>query len=504
MIYYGTGVLARMIGLYPAANSAVMLAFASSAVGFYLAARLFGVARLWACALAVVFALSPYAFSRQLHHLQVLYVWHIPLCILAIHRLWELPPGKILSRTVLFSALLGVISATLHPYYTNMFLQFVCIVCGLHFLRGNKSGTFGSAVVVFATLGMFFVLCANVLWNRIVYGPNTRALERAFQWLELSALKPLDMLLPTVNHHFSAFADLAKKYLSGVAIPGEMPQGSYLGIVALACAGWLGFVSLRGLILRSASRLPRECWMILWMVLYAVVGGLNCLGGVGGLLIFRSSNRYSIFILAIALLWAGRSISLARLPQALAPFAVLGVVGVALWDQIPAKRESMDSAFPLPPIRLADDARRIKQVVDSDQAFVAALEASVPPGTMVFQLPVMEYPESPIRGVGSYEHFRPYLYSRSLHFSYGTCKGREREDWQKKILEQPIPKIVADLERLGFGAIYVHRGGFEDLGEALRTALAAAGRDRVIESQLKDLYVVLLSPAAVPESPDTL
>ncbi len=502
LLYFSTGVLGRFVGLFTAANLMVMFLFALAAIGFFVAARCLHVHRSWAILGAILFALSPYAFSRQLHHLQVLSFWHIPLCLVAIYGIWAAPRDRIFSRSFWLAVALGVVSAAQHPYYTNLYLQFICITTLLHLIRGNWRAVLAGAGVVGVTMAVFLLLCLNVFVERFTHGPNTEGLQREFRWLELSALKPLDMLLPTVNHAFQPFSELSKKYLSGVAVLGEIPPGSYLGFVALVCVAWLAIFTIKGLITLPTFRVPRESWMTLWIVLYAMIGGLNCLGGLGGVLFFRSSNRYSVFIAAIALLWAGQQLSRMRLHSGLVCLGISALLGIGLWDQIPGLKKSVDPSFPLAPIRLVQDTERTAQVVNSDRTLVEAMEKVLPKGAMVFQMPVMDFPESPIQGVGSYEHFRPYLHSTRLRFSFGTTKGRAREAWQKKVLEQPVPKIVEDLERYGFSAIYVHRGGFDDRGEALRAALAAAGRNQVIESPLRDLYVVLLNPSSQPVLPE--
>jgi hypothetical protein len=501
LIYFLTGMAARVIGLFPATNLAVMLAFSFAACGFFAAARISDCARTWAIVGAIAFALSPYAFSRQLHHLQVLNFWHIPLCVVAVQGLWDSRSSRILSRPVIFATVIGIVSAMLHPYYTNMYLQFVCIVGALHFLRGNRVSAMGSGIVVVSTLAIFFLFCLNVFVYHITAGGNPTAVTREFRWLELSALKPLDMLLPTPDHRLAAFSGLAKRYLTSVAIPGEIPPGSYLGIVCLLCVAWLAYKTLRNLIFKRNRGIPRDAWMILWIVLYAVIGGLNCFAGIGGVLLFRSSNRYSLFIATIALLWAARHISRLKLPSPAVVVLPCLLTWVALWDQIPGKKPAVDQSFPVAPIRLDGETAAVRTVVDSDRHFVEKLEAALPPRSMVFQLPVMDFPETPIRGVSAYEHLRPYLYSKTLRFSFGTAKGRPRERWQKAILEKSLPDIVSELESYGFGAIYVHRGGFDDRGKELTAALAATGRDRIIESERGDVFAVLLNPSATPRLP---
>ena len=71
-----------------------------------------------------------------------------------------------------------------------------------------------------------------------------------------------------------------------------------------------------------------------------------------------------------------------------------------------------------------------------------------------------------------YEHFRPFLWTRTLRFSYGTDKGREREGWQRHVWERLMPKeMVAYLEGHGFDAIMINRRGFADNARSLESGL---------------------------------
>ena len=126
---------------------------------------------------------------------------------------------------------------------------------------------------------------------------------------------------------------------------------------------------------------------------------------------------------------------------------------------------------------------------------------------MVFQLPVMDFPESPLPGISSYDHFRPYLYSRSLRYSFGSMKGRPREEWQKAVQQKLVEgaavdqqaqkirfnianvnKAVDEIQKRGFAALYVNRNGFPDRGKGLFEALAELGFDAPpINSPLGDL-----------------
>lgn len=163
------------------------------------------------------------------------------------------------------------------------------------------------------------------------------------------------------------------------------------------------------------------------------------------------------------------------------------VTGIGLLDQLP----------PRPGLA---KQQQIARAIESDRELGRRLEESLPAGAMVFQLPVMVFPEivSPNQ-LTDYEYFRPYLATQSLHFTYGALKGRSRNAWQREVERMGTAEQVRRLERFGFAALHFSRKGFADRGEQLLAEMAAAGRSRRIESPAGDQVVVLLEPAARPE-----
>ncbi len=136
--------------------------------------------------------------------------------------------------------------------------------------------------------------------------------------------------------------------------------------------------------------------------------------------------------------------------------------------------------------------------------FVASLERSLPPGAMLFMLPLVEFPEGrSAPGVGEYEHLRPYLHahSRRLRFSFGADKGRPREEWQVAAVAQSPARMVAELERCGFAGILVDRRAYPNTGADLLAQLSAAGRDVTLTRAGGDYAFVPLRPAEVPALP---
>jgi len=214
------------------------------------------------------------------------------------------------------------------------------------------------------------------------------------------------------------------------------------------------------------------------------------LAGTLGFQLFRATTRYSIFILCVVLMYAIRRLSATKFSKAPVVYAVgIPAVLFALWDQMPPKVT-------------AKDLQEIAEQVDSDRNFTEKMEQALPQGAMVFQLPIMEYPESPAPGVGSSDHFRPFLYSNHLRYAFGSDKGRPRENWQQEFTGMQLNEIVGRLESYGFAAIYVNRNGFPDKGEALEKAFKQIGRGEMIESEQGDLFCVFLKPSSLPILPD--
>ena len=487
-ILWLTGILARFIGLFAAANFAVLFAQVLAALSFYAAGRLLGVSWLWAFAGALVFAFCTYAFSRELHHLTVLYFWHIPLCLVVCE--WVLRGGGLRfgDRRFLFALAVAVVAGVQNQYYSVVFIQFLAWGGLLQMWRQGWRAVWPTGALI-ATTGLAFVLMnANTLAYHLVHGPDSGIVQREYKWLEIYGLKPVDMVIPPPNYRIPWLGAQSAHYGGeSVLSPGEIPPSAYLGIVGLAALGGLIFVSVRRLL--DGKRLPLEAWLILWLVLEGGVGGLNSLLGLMGLTIFRATTRYSIFILAIVLLFGVRRLSELHWKNRFLPMgAAFAIALLALADQTP-------------PIVSANELAATARAVADDRDFTQTLEARLGPRGMIFQLPAMGFPEGAVTGVLPYDHLRFYLYSDSLRFSFGSDKGRPREEWQKTVLLDSLPQGIDMLQLYGFGAIYVNRNGFQDRAAGLEKSFKAAGLTDQIHDATGDRFCVFLKPSPQPILP---
>ncbi len=492
-IICGLGLLAKGVGLFTAANLGVLLGYLSTALAFYACCRLLRFRREWAFVGAALFAFTYFHAYRSLHHLMHTYSHTVPFAIVCVWligfsrrmRLWDW-------RVWLCLATAFVMGLT-NPYNLNLFGQLLCLALGVQWFSQRRKpnllvGGLSLAIIVVC----FLAINLDTFSYGWMHGKNADALQRHYYESELFALKPMELVIPPTSHKVAALAELGKHYLLQAWVKGEM-FSPYLGIVGLAGLVWMfgEAVWLQLKRRRGPQRFPAYAAMVLWVAFYAVIGGLNCLIAAFGLPLFRGSNRYSIFISALVLLFLVSRLS--RLTRRWQPSTRLvlatGLLVVGLCDQLPQATSP-------------DETAMWAKMVETDRAFTEAMEAKLPPAAMIFQLPVMPYPEStPVQGVQAYEHLRPYFFSKRLRFSFGSNKGRPREDWQQEVEKLPPAEMARTLERYGFAALYVNRKGFSDQGQGLLKQLAEAGKGQVIEDAAREQICVLLNPVAQPELP---
>jgi phosphoglycerol transferase len=206
--------------------------------------------------------------------------------------------------------------------------------------------------------------------------------------------------------------------------------------------------------------------------------------------IFRSSTRYCIFILPILLLFAIKRLSRKSMETGMEVITIGLCILLALWDQTPPVAETKANLT------------EISRVVESDREFTQQIETRLPKASMVFQLPIMKFPESPAPGMPSYDHFRPFLHSKDLRFSFGGVKGRSWLQWQQDVAQLgSLPEVIHRIESYGFAAVYGNRHGLQDKGDGILKSMRELGYTEVIESKAGDLFCILIHPAAHPILP---
>ncbi len=489
LLMLALGGLSHLVGLFAAANVGLMLAQVAAALAFYFTARWLRCRWEWAWMGALLFAFTYHSFHRGLAHFSFVFTWTVPLGLLAVWLVAQSRRLKWRSAGAVVCLGIAVAFGVSNPY--NLFFwgqlllwALVAQWCGARRRENLTIGLVTGAVALLA----FCVTNAEVLLH--VQEPDgLPLLARNYGGTERYALKPMEMLIPPEFHRWNFFAAIAHRYSRWSDWRGEafLP---YLGLAGMVGFGWLLVVTLRRVLARRA--LPGQALPVAWLLSYATLGGItNVLALFAGWQIFRATNRVAIFISAALLIFLVSRLSRLTMgwPAGWRLATALAVAAIGVADQLPR-----------PPA--ADRVEKLAVDVRSDQALARAVETALPRGAMVFQLPVLGFPEVlPPHQLADYEHFRLFLCSEALRFSYGAAKFRARSRWQRDLENVSTETLVRRLESYGFAALYLNRKGYEDRAERLLRELSRLGYDRRIEGARGNQVVVLLNPSARPEKP---
>ena len=462
-------------------NAFFLLTFPLTALCALFVFRRFKLSYAPSIAGSLLYAFLPYHFFRGEQHLFLAAYYVVPLMVMVV--LW-VGSGEIsLARRGNFKELFsdkklvaGVVICLLTASSDFYYAFFACLFLLVAGVKGSLAKSSRGPILMSAFFA--FTITAAVLaglsptfrYQRLNRGALA-VRPRSASESENTGLKIAQLLLPANGENIHVLARLRKDYDRTAPLVNEN-RSALLGL-----AGGLGFVLLIAAAVFREIRLGSDLLEDLSVlniagVLYAAIGGFGSLFAYFVFPDFRSLNRISIFIgffslfaVVIVLDKILKRFSTSRLSErigwvAVAAFAVLGI-----WDQT-------GHGFDYP-------ADSVKAEYLNDSRFVAAIEASVPERAMIFQLPVMPFPES-LRG---YEHLKGYLHSNKLRWSYGAMG--EAEAWQRQVESKPPADFVAAIASAGFKGVSVDRSGYADEGAALERKLAFLLKIRPIVSDDK-------------------
>ncbi|MEZ5181999.1 MAG: hypothetical protein R2702_09015 [Acidimicrobiales bacterium] len=345
----------------------------------------------------------------------------------------------------------------------------------------------------------FAVLSAPTLNYYRAHGTNEAAARRLVTESELYGLKLTRLVTPQGGHRNGLLSDIGAKAQEDSFVRSE--GGQALGI--LGTAGFLGALwgafagrwrrerpDVRPSWDRSALREQATTFTLL-SLLFGTIAGFSVLLAMVGFAQIRVWNRIvliiAFFAMVVVLGWAERLEARIRARRAsprpvLAALAV-GVLAFGLWDGIPPQRRPYDE---------------IEAQHASDRAFVAQIEEQLPDGAAIFQLPVVEFPESePVGRMVDYDHLRGFLADDgTLRWSYGSIKGRPDAAWQVTLRDQvgPIGALPA-LLGLGFEGLWIDTYGYTDggLGDGgeIDDIVAAVGVEPLVSPDGRFLFLDL-------------
>jgi hypothetical protein len=421
---------------------------------------------------SLLYAFMPSRLLKGEGHIFMGMFFEVPLALLVV--LWvcgERPPFwrqdgpgiEVRSARTLTAIAICVLTAFTGLYYA-FFTGCLLLVGGIWGSVVRRS--WGNALAGLALAGIIVTgLGASglpTLQYRAKHGPNSEVAVRESSEAELYGLKIAQLLLPVDGHRLPALRKLKEHYNKSAPLVGENSATS-LGVV-----GGVGFVALLVMLLlgHRRERVRDDLWRTLAVLnlsalLLATMGGF---GSLVALLVtpqIRTYARMNVMIgflalFAVVLLLERltrrrRWVTVVVLPLVL----VLGL---------------LDQATPLAVRPYAAVAAEYA----SDAGLVRRIEAAVPKGGMIFQLPYLSFPEEAVRPpeVVDYDPLRFYLHSSSLRWSYPTMRGRAPDAWVKEVSQLAPADQLKLLSDAGFDGILIDRFGYPDRGQALEGALA--------------------------------
>jgi len=330
--------------------------------------------------------------------------------------------------------------------------------------RTPRHALAGLVLVALIVAGLAAQAAPSIAYQRR-NSPNEQVGNRSPHEAELFGLKLTQLLLPAPNHRLPALRQLKANYDALSVSEGGESKVISLGLVGAAGFLWLLAILLLG---RRPDHRPRDELLVRLAVLSLLAVLIGTLGGFGSLFAFfvtpgiRTYCRIGVLIaflsffasaLLIERLGAGRQGRTAALAAAL--------LCLGLFDQ-----GTLDAIRPY---------QAIAEAYRADARFVARIEAAVPPGAMIFQLPYQRFPEAArtreLRMM-SYDPLRFYLHSRSVHWSYPTMANRAGDAWTSRVAEEAPATMIETLSDTDFDGIVVDRFGYRDQGAAIEAGLA--------------------------------
>ncbi|MGE5473042.1 MAG: hypothetical protein ACM3UU_02340 [Ignavibacteriales bacterium] len=431
---------------------------------------------------SLLFSFMPFHFLRGEAHLSFAAYYLIPLQILMV--LWIYSNKSIFFRNInnkmklnllnkssLFCLVICIL-VSCEGIYSAFFVCFFIFIAGISSLI--KSKQFSNFLTALILIGIIF---AGTILNHLpsfyyafVNGsnPESEVAIRSSGESEIYGLKITQMLLPVSGHRISFLANLKEKY------NGSAPLINENSTATLGFIGAVGFIFLIIIIFSNKDKfgsskiLKYLSELNLFAVLLATIGGFGAIFSFLILPSLRGYNRISIYIsffciLAILILideFKDILFKISKLQfRKLIYYFLLTILLIGgILDQTtgyykPAYAE-------------------LKSEFNNDRDFFQKVEASVPKGSKIFQLPYQTFPGGgPVVNMKEYEHLKGYIHTETLRWTYGAMKGRPGDIWQRNVVSKPTDEFVDDLALTDFNGIFINRSGYSDYGSGIESNL---------------------------------
>ena len=427
-----------------------------TALTAYATLRHLDIGRAQAYLLAVLFALQSYTWEHNLWHLHCYYAWVPGTCLGLIF----LAQGKPVPRWLSLNAFLAGLSSIYYNFFCIWLLP-LALLLGWRKSEPATRRTWGWLALAWG-LGLFLHVAqiahrpaqtTNAQGNATRASGMTTSKDPA--QAEMYSLRLRHLLCPRPNHPLLPWSFLENKLDSDFQARVEW----YDRHQSEATRGRLNTLASLGLLL-SLYHLWKGCRDWAWLAsLYCwatlLIASTSGLGPVFNGIFFerlRCYNRMQVYLCFFCLALLGRHLPRKPWVLLLLPFGLI--------DQFQPV-----SAYVTYPVS------GVASQWQHDRDFVQAVEAKLPPGTALFQLPAhYAFTQPDVQLHGEYSGAIPYLFSRQLRWSWGYLGGEARA-WNDQIKELPLREQLLEMQKRGFTALWWDRYGYLSDPQALRLNL---------------------------------
>lgn len=440
-------------------NLFYLLSFPLITISSLYVLRHFGLSYIPALFVSLLYAFLPFHFMRNQHHIILNAYYVVPLAIMVL--LWittELIGTR--SRKFIIGVIISVLLGCSGVYYPFFFCFLLLVAGAVGLLKFRRLRPLVVAIVFagITTATVFINLSPSFIYQR-KYG-HAGAMLRVPREAESYGLKISQLILPITVHRIHLF-DRIKRFHNANSMVSENDSASLGFIASIGFLGLLAQLLYRKELIADARGLLHELSALnIFAVLLATIGGFGLLFSLYVSSAIRCYNRISVYIAFfsfMAIAYGLESIyRRTRTTKTRTIFYLL--LAVAL----------IGGSFDQTSVWYVPYYAPNKAEFLSDKTFVNQIEASMPAGSMIFQLPFAQFPEAAVSGkMLDYDHFRGYVHSKNLRWSYGTIKNRDTDRAQQIVASLPPEQLVQSLAFEGFNGLYLDRFGYEDNGAAM-------------------------------------
>lgn len=406
---------------------------------------------------SLLFSFSTFHAYRNMGHMTLSNYFFVPLAIYLsffiagdeTDDIVSLPfkkkrANQFLACTLAF--LLGFVNI----YYTAFGLIFMALAVIYRMVRtGKLLSNIKYLVYLALTCGGVLVALSPQIIHFLTQGSNPAGAVRSFANAEQYGLKIIQLIFPPSFSRIWGAAAITEKYQEKITLVSENYM-SALGLIGtVAFFGLCGYFVYSFIKKKSNPVYDFSSLGVLSAILVATVGGFGTVFNFFVVAQIRCYCRISIFILCFCYLAFACKLSQMQ-RRAWVRYGVMAVlVVVAFFDQIP-----------MPSVNSWDGYAWRAEMYDE---FYSKVEESLDSGSMVYQLPFVEFPEparTKMYDMDCYNPLSAYVFTDHIRWSHGGIKGRNDLAGSLYVDSGVSDEFVTGIQEAGFSGVCINISGY--------------------------------------------